>query len=180
MHEFMTNVSLGFEVVGVGVIIIGFVIALARAAVALTRPSPGRTAYEVLRSMFGRSILLGLEFLVAADLIRTVTVALTLENLFALGILVLIRTFLSFSLEVEIDGRWPWQRGKSGCRGRDPGLASTAALAGLAVAGLAVAADGVMATSASPESERCRCGSRPSRICRRPPASQRRSARRCS
>ena len=59
--------------------------------------------------MFGRSILLGLEFLVAADIIRTVAVQPSLENVTVLGLIVFIRTFLSFSLEVEIDGRWPWQ-----------------------------------------------------------------------
>jgi hypothetical protein len=60
--------------------------------------------------VFGRSILLGLEFLVAADIIRTVAVQPSLENVAVLGLIVLIRTFLSFSLEVEIDGRWPWRR----------------------------------------------------------------------
>ncbi len=110
MHEAMKNISVGFEVAGVAVIIAGFVVALVRAGLSLLRPREGGdTPYEVLRSMFGRSILLGLEFLVAADLIRTVTVDLTLENLTSLALLVLIRTFLSFSLEVEIEGRWPWQ-----------------------------------------------------------------------
>ena len=71
----MTKVSLGFELAGVAVIIVGFIVALVRAALALRRPECRKTtAYDVLRSMFGRSILLGLEFLVAADLIRTVTV----------------------------------------------------------------------------------------------------------
>jgi uncharacterized membrane protein len=116
MRDFMSNVSLGFEVVGVAVIVIGFVVALVRAGFALVRPTR-MTAYEVLRSMFGRSILLGLEFLVAADLIRTVTVDLTLENLFVLGILVLIRIVLGWSLEVEIEGRWPWQRAKAAAEG---------------------------------------------------------------
>jgi uncharacterized membrane protein len=111
MHEFMSNVSIGFEVAGVAVIVVGFVVAIAQAIIVLVRPAPDVTAYDVLRNTFGRSILLGLEFLVAADLIRTVTVSLTLENLAILGILILIRTFLSWSLEVEIDGRWPWRRG---------------------------------------------------------------------
>jgi uncharacterized membrane protein len=60
--------------------------------------------------VFGRSILLGLEFLVAADIIRTVAVEPSLGNVGVLGLIVLIRTFLSFSLEVEIDGVWPWHR----------------------------------------------------------------------
>ena len=63
-----------------------------------------------LRSNFGRSILLGLEFLIAADIINTVAVRPTLQSVIVLGAIVLIRTFLSFSLELEIDGRWPWQR----------------------------------------------------------------------
>jgi uncharacterized membrane protein len=66
--------------------------------------------YRVVRTVFGRSILLGLEFLVAADIIRTVAVQPSLQNVAVLGLIVLIRTFLSFSLEVEIDGRWPWRR----------------------------------------------------------------------
>ena len=60
--------------------------------------------------MFGRSILLGREFLVAADITRTVAVQPSLQNVAVLGLIVLIRTFLSFSLEVEIGGRWPWRR----------------------------------------------------------------------
>ena len=63
-----------------------------------------------MRATFGRSVLLGLEVLVAADIIRTVAVEPTIDNLLVLGLLVLIRTFLSWSLEVEIDGRWPWRR----------------------------------------------------------------------
>ena len=65
--------------------------------------------YRIVRTVFGRSILLGLEFLVDADIIRTVAVQASPENVVVLGLIVLIRTFLSFSLEVEIDGRWLWQ-----------------------------------------------------------------------
>jgi uncharacterized membrane protein len=65
-------------------------------------------AYEGFRSDLGRAILLGLEFLVAADIIGTVAVAPTFQSLGVLAAIVLIRTFLSFSLEVEIEGRWPW------------------------------------------------------------------------
>jgi uncharacterized membrane protein len=67
-------------------------------------------AYEGFRADLGRGILLGLEFLVAADIIGTVAVTPTFESLGVLAAIVLIRTFLSFSLEVEIEGRWPWQR----------------------------------------------------------------------
>jgi uncharacterized membrane protein len=65
----------------------------------------------VIRTYFGRSVLFALELLVAADLIRTVAVQPTLQNVAVLAIIVLIRTFLSFSLEVEIEGTWPWRRG---------------------------------------------------------------------
>jgi uncharacterized membrane protein len=66
--------------------------------------------YRMIRKYFGQSILLGLEILVAADLIRTVAVDPTMENVLVLGLIVLIRTFLSFSLEIEIDGMAPWRR----------------------------------------------------------------------
>jgi uncharacterized membrane protein len=66
------------------------------------------------RSAVGRGILLGLEFLVAADIINTVAMDPTLESLAVLAGIVVIRTFLSFSLEVEIEGRWPWQRHRAG------------------------------------------------------------------
>ena len=66
--------------------------------------------YRLYRQLLGRSILLGLELLVAADIIRTVAVTPTFESVGVLAIIVLIRTFLSFSLELEITGRWPWQK----------------------------------------------------------------------
>lgn len=105
----MTAISRGFEAVGVLYIVGGFLWAVGQAALALFR-GESATAYGSLRATFGRSILLGLEILVAADLIRTIAVEPTLGNLAVLAVLVAIRTFLSFSLEVEIDGRWPWQR----------------------------------------------------------------------
>jgi uncharacterized membrane protein len=107
--QVMDAVSIGFEVVGVSIIVAGFFVALVRAAPRARRKEYSE-AYESLRATFGRSVLLGLEVLVAADIIRTVAVEPTLDNLYVLGLLVLIRTFLSWSLEVEIDGRWPWQR----------------------------------------------------------------------
>jgi uncharacterized membrane protein len=79
---------------------------------------PGRAEptdpYRRYRQDLGRAILLGLEFLVAGDIIRTVVVAPTLENVIVLGLIVLIRTFLSMSLELELEGRWPWQRVEAG------------------------------------------------------------------
>lgn len=93
---------------GVAVIVLALLYALARFARALR--GPGEDAYRGLRQDLGRGILLGLELLVAADIIRTVAVSPTIDNALALGLIVIIRTFLSLSIEVEVEGRWPWQR----------------------------------------------------------------------
>jgi len=108
--ETMEQVARGVEVIGIVTLVVGMVIAIARAGVVLVGSQDAEQAYRVVRTVFGRSILLGLEFLVAADIIRTVAVEPSLENVAVLGVIVLIRTFLSFSLEVEIDGTWPWRR----------------------------------------------------------------------
>jgi uncharacterized membrane protein len=107
--ETMDGIAQAVEVVGVSIIVIGGVIALGSAGLGLWRDRDVTRTYRALRSFLGRSILLGLEVLVAADLIRTVAVDPSLENVAVLGLIVLIRTFLSFSLEAEIDGRFPWQ-----------------------------------------------------------------------
>jgi len=110
-------VAKGFEFGGIAVIVIGTLVAFwgALRTVAATRGAGGGAGggdsdvVPALRKTLGRSILTGLELLVAADIIRTVAVEPTLRSVLVLGLIVLIRTFLSFSLEVEIDGRWPWQ-----------------------------------------------------------------------
>jgi uncharacterized membrane protein len=107
----MDRISKGFEILGVAVLAIGFVVALIASVSAFVRSRSFDQAYGVIRTFFGRTVLLALEILVAADLIRTVAVQPTLENVAVLGIIVAIRTFLSFSLEVEIEGTWPWRRG---------------------------------------------------------------------
>ena len=101
-------VARGVEVTGIAVIVLGLVYALLKFLPDARRD--GEAAYDTLRQRAGKSILLGLEILVAADIILTVTTEPTLERVAVLGLVVLIRTFLSFSLEVEIEGRWPWQR----------------------------------------------------------------------
>src|SRR5262249_27770901 len=106
-------VELGFEVVGVAILVIGSAVALARFLAALLRGGSNLTAYQVLRGGLGRAILLGLEFLVAADIIRSVALELTFQSVGVLGLLVLVRTFLSWSLEVEVAGEWPWHRAHS-------------------------------------------------------------------
>ena len=98
------------EIGGIAIIVIGLLagtIGYLREIIAGAR---GVEAYSGYRSSVGRAILLGLEFLVAADIINTVAIEPTLQSLAVLAGIIFIRTFLSFSLEVEIEGRWPWQR----------------------------------------------------------------------
>ncbi len=71
--------------------------------------SDGAAAFKTFKRYIARGLLIGLDLLIAADIIKTVTLEATLENVVILGLLVLIRTFLSWTLELEIDGRWPWQ-----------------------------------------------------------------------
>jgi uncharacterized membrane protein len=106
----MDHVAQAFEVAGAFVLLAGLVLAVAMAVRVLRRSRDGRRAYRVLRQSFGGVILLGLEILVAADLVRTVAVEPTLANVVILGGIVLIRTVLSFSLEIEIEGVAPWRR----------------------------------------------------------------------
>lgn len=101
----------GLAVDAVGVVVIVVAIGIAGAAFARTRNRgvPFEASYRGLRQSIGRGILLGLELLVAGDIIRTVAIAPTFASVGVLAGIVLIRTFLSFSLEVELTGRWPWQ-----------------------------------------------------------------------
>ena len=109
ISSLLEHVGTAIDVVGVGVMVIGALAATWLAATARRR-APGSGIYEPYRRNLGRSILLGLEFLVAADIIKTVAVTPTFTSVGVLAIIVLIRTFLSWSLQLEIDGRWPWQR----------------------------------------------------------------------
>jgi uncharacterized membrane protein len=109
----ITLVELGFELAGTSALVIGSAVALVRFIATLLRDRTHPMAYRALREGIGRAILLGLEFLVAADIIRSVALEATFQSIAVLGLLVLIRTFLSWSLEVEIDGEWPWQRARS-------------------------------------------------------------------
>lgn len=108
-EDVMENVVHGFEAAGVGVLVLGSVLAFARFAVEVFR---GRLdqAYEGVRQGVGRAILLGLEILIIADIVQTITIDPTLESVITLGVLVLVRTFLSFSLEIELEGVVPWRR----------------------------------------------------------------------
>ena len=108
--SFMDHVAQGFEALGAAVLVVGIVWSLVLAVVSWRRSGQAGTAYVALRAAFGGTLLLGLEVLVAADLVRTVAVAPTLDNVLVLGLIVLIRTVLSFSLETEIEGVAPWRR----------------------------------------------------------------------
>lgn len=103
--------EIAFEVAGVAVLIIGSLIALLRSAVDLVHRRPAAKVYRSLRQGLARAILLGLEFLVAADIIRSVALEPTFQSVGVLGLIVVVRTFLSWSLEVEITGEWPWHHG---------------------------------------------------------------------
>lgn len=104
-----------FEAAGMAAMVGGAVFSLG--LMFLDRQGGLGAMYQSYRHRLGRSIILGLELLVAADILRTISTVPSLERVFVLGMIVLIRTFLSFSLEVELEGRWPWQRGSPGGRG---------------------------------------------------------------
>lgn len=107
--ELMELVVRGFEIGGVLILVVGSVAAFVHAGVAYRKLGP-RRAYEEARRNVGRAILLGLEFLIIADIVLTITVDPTLDSALALGLIVLVRTFLSFSLEIELEGTLPWRR----------------------------------------------------------------------
>jgi uncharacterized membrane protein len=109
--EAMEHVARGFEAISAAVLILGLVWAVVWSVRVYRRDRDGRAAYRTLREMFGGVLLLGLEILVAADLVLSVAVEPTLQNVAVLGLVVLIRTVLSFSLEMEIKGYAPWRRG---------------------------------------------------------------------
>jgi uncharacterized membrane protein len=113
----MDHVAQGFEALGAAILVVGVIWSFVLAAVAARRFGWSAKAYLVLRQAFGGTLLLGLEILVAADLLRTVAVSPTVDNVLVLGLIVAIRTFLSFSLETEIEGVAPWRRALMGGAG---------------------------------------------------------------
>ena len=96
------------EILAVIVIAVAVVVSMLGGLIVRFR-SDGAAAFKTFKRYIARGLLIGLDLLIAADIIKTVTLELTLENVVILGLLVLIRTFLSWSLELEVDGRWPWQ-----------------------------------------------------------------------
>ena len=107
-EETIEDVVKVVEAVGAGIMVIGGLIAI----LLFLRHPRAEGSYQALRRDLGRCILLGLEVLIIADIVRTIIVTPTLESVAVLGVIVVIRIVLSFSLEVELDGTWPWRRGR--------------------------------------------------------------------
>ena len=105
-------IARGLEVLGVGVIGVAFLYGTIRGLLHIKQRNPD--SYQQLKIYIGKALQLGLEFLVAADIISTVTVTPTREGIVSLGLLILVRTFLSWSITVETEGRWPWQVARDG------------------------------------------------------------------
>ncbi len=106
--EIARSVSEWIEIVAIAVISVSVLIA-AFVGIRTARAAGADAGIEATKRQIGRGLLLGLDLLIAADVIRTVTLDPTLENVSALGVLVVVRTFLAWSLVVELEGRWPWQ-----------------------------------------------------------------------
>src|SRR6476659_9807216 len=106
----MDTVVMAFEIAGVAVLAVGSAVALVTGAVLVAR-GEREGAYASVRRNVGRSILLGLEILIIADIVKTITIDSTLQSAVILGIIVIVRTFLSFSIEIELEGTLPWRRG---------------------------------------------------------------------
>ena len=112
-EHFVATAARAVELSGVAVLLLGAVLAVGAFARRLARRAVFQDAYHALRADLGRAILLGLELLVIADIIGTVAIEPTLQNLGVLAVIVAIRTLLSFALELEVSGRWPWQRAQA-------------------------------------------------------------------
>ena len=103
-------VAVGIESIAIGIIVVGVITTTIVFLLRVIQEGAFEECYRRFRRDFGKTILLGLEFLIASDIVGTVAVGPTFKDLGVLGLLVVIRTFLSFALELEITGRWPWQK----------------------------------------------------------------------
>lgn len=119
-EEVVETVVRVVESVGAGILVFGGLTALVSATVQHLRVGHRRGAYEELRRNLGRAILLGLEVLIIGDIIRTIVVEPTVESVLVLGAIVIIRIVLSFALEVEMDGAWPWSRWRAQAAASSP------------------------------------------------------------
>ena len=121
IHAFVDQLAKALELIGVAIIVGGIVLATLKFVRDGRRTHDWQSVYPDYRSNIGRGILLGLELLVGADIISTITAPLTFESVGLLAGIVLIRTFLSFSLETEIEGCWPWRRAVKEARSGEAG-----------------------------------------------------------
>lgn len=108
LHTFIEWTAMAIEIIGILIIIVGAILSLGRFL--FKKQGEDFRSFQIIREELGRAILLGLEFLVAADIILTVVFDASIENILNLGLIVLIRTFLSFALEIEIEGKLPWKQ----------------------------------------------------------------------
>ncbi len=106
----VSDVVRGVEVVGVAIMVVGGFVSFAVFARRAWHPERRLGSYNELRRNLGRSILVGLEVLIVADIVRTIVVDPTIDSVVVLGAIVLIRILLSFSIDAEVDGAWPWNR----------------------------------------------------------------------
>jgi uncharacterized membrane protein len=111
-EEFISDVAKIVEAIGVAIMVVGGMWVLGTFIAAMSKSSSRLGAYELLRRRLGEVILLGLEVLIIGDIVRTIVVDPTIESVAVLGLIVVIRIVLSFSLEVEIEGAWPWNRAR--------------------------------------------------------------------
>ena len=118
LREAMESAALSVELLAVVVIMVAILFGTVRFLMHLRQQRAD--AYRAYKEHLTKALLLGLEFLVAADIVRTVAIDTTLANVAILGALVVVRTFLSWSLVVEMDGRWPWQVGRSDAVREEP------------------------------------------------------------
>ncbi len=112
IKEVVSLLGYGLEVIGVAVIVLGAIISIARHSYRQIIASGGKRFFE-FRETMGRAMLIGLDFLVAGDIIRTVVVDHTLDDVLGLGLIVIIRTILAFTIHLELEGRWPWQSSRA-------------------------------------------------------------------
>lgn len=109
IHKIIDYTASGIEIIGILIITLGGLLALGRYV--FKKQGKDYRSFQQIREELGRAILLGLEFLVAADIIATVVFDSSMDQILRLGMIVLIRTFLSFTLEIEIEGKFPWKQG---------------------------------------------------------------------
>ncbi|MFU8805860.1 MAG: DUF1622 domain-containing protein [Bradymonadaceae bacterium] len=109
LHETTRVLAMAIEVAGLTVITVGLLISFISAIVGLRAHGDWAASYETWRKNVGRALLLGLEFLLAAEIARSIMIGETLNAVLVLGLVVIIRTFLSIAIDMEINGRWPWR-----------------------------------------------------------------------